>query len=163
MHASNSPAGLLHSETDCRDRGFARNALAGVSRQLCQGRSPYAGQSWSIACPGRRYQTHPPLLPAKVTDSSLWDRFDWIITYIYTDSFSVIWKGFDLPLKEIVRTVFNKDFFEEGLNLLLTYLKIHFCLLSSITHIIFLITSMHAIWVVTPSKGLLYQPVKIPV
>lgn len=71
MHGSNSPAGLFHSETDCRDRGFARNALAGVSQRLCQGRSPCEAQSWSIACPGRRCQTRPPLLPAEVTHSLL--------------------------------------------------------------------------------------------
>lgn len=67
MHAFNSPAGLLHSETDCRDKGFSHNALAGVSRQLCQGRSPFVVQSWSISCLGRHSQIHRHLLPAETT------------------------------------------------------------------------------------------------
>lgn len=62
----NSPAGLLHSERDCRDRGFSHNALAGVSRQLCQERSPSVGQSWSIVCPDRQCQIHLHLLPAEM-------------------------------------------------------------------------------------------------
>lgn len=69
MHASNSPAGLLHSETDCRDRGFSHNALAGVTRQLCQGQSPFVVRSWSIAYPDRRCQIHPHLPPAETTGS----------------------------------------------------------------------------------------------
>lgn len=67
MHVSNSPAGLRHSETNCRDRAFSHNAPAGVSRQLCLGRSPFAVQSWSIACPDRQCQIHPHLLPAETT------------------------------------------------------------------------------------------------
>lgn len=67
MHVSYSPAGLLHSETDCRDRGFSHNALAGATRQLCQGQSPFVVQSWSIACPDRQCQIHLHLLPAEIT------------------------------------------------------------------------------------------------
>lgn len=65
----NSPGGLLRSERDCRDRGFSHNALAGVSRQLCQGQSPFVVQSWSIVCPGRQCRIHPHLLPATMIDS----------------------------------------------------------------------------------------------
>lgn len=67
LRVFNSPAGLLHSERDCRDKGFSHNALAGVSRQLCQGRSPFVVQSWSISCPDRRSQIHRHLLPAETT------------------------------------------------------------------------------------------------
>ncbi len=69
MHVFNSPAGLRHSETNCRDRAFSHNVLAGVSRQLCQGQSPFAVQSWSIAGPDRQCQIRPRLLPAKTTAS----------------------------------------------------------------------------------------------
>lgn len=67
MQESSSPAGLLHSETDCTDRGFSHNALAGVTRQLSQGQNPCVVQSWSIAYPDRQCQIPPHRPPAETT------------------------------------------------------------------------------------------------
>lgn len=59
----NWPADLLHSGTDCRDRGFSHNALAGETQQLSQEQNPFVRQSWSISCPDRQCQTRPHQLP----------------------------------------------------------------------------------------------------
>lgn len=83
MCVSNSPASLLHSERDCRGRGFSHNALAGVSRQLCQERSPFVVQSWSIACPDRQCQIHLHLPPAEMTVSYIHGVSCWIALYIF--------------------------------------------------------------------------------